>query len=140
MNVDGSCHCGDIVFSGEVDPSDVTVCHCTDCQQMSGTAFRANVSCPANKFRLISGQPKTYLKIAESGARRAMAFCGECGTQVYAHSADGPSSYSLRTGTLKQREDLTPACQIWRRSAIPWARDVLAALAFERGPDPKSEE
>jgi len=134
MRVDGSCHCGDIAFSGEVDPADVTVCHCLDCQQMSGTAFRANISCPADQFRLMRGQPKTYIKTAQSGARRIMAFCGLCGTQVYAYAADAPSAYSLRTGTLSQRRELAPARQIWVRSATPWAREAVKAPAFERGP------
>lgn len=134
MQVDGSCHCGEIAFRAEVDPNSLTVCHCTDCQMMSGSAFRANISCPADEFRLIRGEPKTYVKLADSGARRATAFCGNCGTQLYAHAADGPSAYSLRSGTLTQRASFKPRIQIWHRSALPWARDVFDASSFETGP------
>lgn len=134
MQVDGSCHCGEIVFIAEVDPNSLTVCHCTDCQKMSGSAFRANIRCPADKFRLIRGEPKIYVKVADSGARRAMAFCGDCGTQLYAYAADGPSPYSLRSGTLKQRASFRPHRQIWLRSALPWTKDVLGAPSFETEP------
>lgn len=134
MRVDGSCHCGKIAFAGEVDPNSLTVCHCTDCQQMSGTAFRANISCPADEFQLLRGEPKSYVKVADSGARRAIAFCGDCGVQLYAHAADGPSAYSLRSGTLKQRASFRPHMQIWLRSALPWTQDVLDACSFETGP------
>ena len=36
MRVHGSCHCGAIKFTGEVDPTQVVVCHCDDCQILSG--------------------------------------------------------------------------------------------------------
>ena len=36
MDVDGSCHCGQITFSAEVNPDQVIVCHCTDCQALWG--------------------------------------------------------------------------------------------------------
>jgi hypothetical protein len=43
MKVDGGCHCGSIKFEAEIDPADVGVCHCTDCQSLSGTAFTTYV-------------------------------------------------------------------------------------------------
>lgn len=132
MFVEGSCFCGAVGFTGEVDPEALTICHCSDCQRMSGSAFRANVACPADKFQLVRGEPKVFVKVADSGARRAMAFCAECGTQLYASDADGPSAYSLRTGTLKQRAEFTPGKQIWLRSATPWARDLLDTPSYEK--------
>lgn len=67
MKVDGSCHCGAITFEAEIDPERVRICHCTDCQQLSGTAFRVNVPCPENQFHLRKGEPRIYVKTAESG-------------------------------------------------------------------------
>jgi hypothetical protein len=43
MKIDGHCHCGRITFEAEVDPNTITICHCTDCQMLTGSAFRANV-------------------------------------------------------------------------------------------------
>jgi hypothetical protein len=40
MKIDGACHCGRISYEAEIDPDDVTICHCTDCQTLSGSAFR----------------------------------------------------------------------------------------------------
>jgi hypothetical protein len=40
MKIDGSCHCDRISFEAEVDPATVVICHCTDCQTLSGSAFR----------------------------------------------------------------------------------------------------
>jgi len=61
MKVEGSCHCGAIRFEAEIDPGKVRVCHCTDCQQLSGTAFRVVAPCPEQQFRLLQGTPKIYV-------------------------------------------------------------------------------
>jgi hypothetical protein len=106
MKVDGGCHCGAITYEAEVDPEKVTICHCTDCQKLSGTVFRVNVRVPEEHFRLTKGTPKIYVKLSEVGTRRAQAFCAECGTQIYATSAgdDGPKVYGLPTSA-------TSSCQ-----------------------------
>ena len=101
MKVDGGYHCGNITFEAEIDPDAVGICHCTDCERLSGTAFRVVVQTPEDRFTLISGAPRTYVKTAESGDRRAQVFCPECGSQIEATSmGDGPRILSLRTGTL----------------------------------------
>lgn len=131
MNVTGHCHCGRIAFAAEVDPTRVRVCHCTDCQRQTGSAFRTNVPVVPGTFALTSGQPKIYVKTAESGNRREHAFCAECGTPIYSASPGDPSSYSLRLGTLDRRAELRPARQIWCRSALPWAMDLHGVEQLE---------
>lgn len=74
---------------------------------------------PAAQFKLLSGTPKTYLKTADSGNRRRHAFCGNCGTPIYACAPENPTHYTLRVGTIDQRAAFIPARQIWRRSALP---------------------
>jgi len=83
MHINGACHCGSISFRAEIDPSRVMVCHCTDCQTLSGSPFRAVVAAPMASFEL-RGEPKSYVKVAQSGNRRAQVFCPECGTPLYA--------------------------------------------------------
>ena len=73
MKVDGACHCGKIRYEAEIDPAMVTICHCTDCQVLSGSAFRTVVPAPKASFRLLSGQPKIYVKTGDSGTRRKSA-------------------------------------------------------------------
>jgi hypothetical protein len=75
MRVTGRCHCGQISFEAEIDPTQVRICHCTDCQTLTGTAFRTNVSSLPGTFVLRSGTPKIYIKTAESGNKRAHGFC-----------------------------------------------------------------
>ena len=127
VKVEGRCHCGGIRYEAEVDPDKTTVCHCTDCQMLTGSAFRANVQAPAETFVLLSGEPRIYVKTAESGNRRAHAFCPDCGTPVYSCAPVDPSHYSLRVGCLAQRAQLRPSRQIWchrRTSGDPRRRGV----------------
>jgi hypothetical protein len=120
MKIDGGCHCGLIRYEAEVDPAKSAICHCTDCQTLSGTAFRTVVPVPKEHFRLLSGQPKIYVKTAESGAQRAQAFCAECGTPIYAAAVSDPPTFNLRIGSIRQRAELPPRAQFWCRSALPW--------------------
>ena len=121
MKVNGRCHCGAITFEAEVDPARVSICHCTDCQTLTGTAYRTTVPASAESFVLKSGKPKTYLKTtAESGTPRVHGFCGDCGTPIYSVPAGNVTTYGLRVGTLAQRAQLAPTRQIWCRSALPW--------------------
>jgi hypothetical protein len=134
MRIDGSCHCGHVRYEATVDPEKVTICHCTDCQVLTGTAFRVTVPVPESQFRLTAAEPKSYIKTAESGAKRAQAFCPECGSPIYATSVgEGPKVYGVRIGTARQRDQLVPSRQVWHRSALHWLPGLNEIEAFEKG-------
>ena len=61
MKIDGSCHCGAIRYEAEIDPGDVSICHCVDCQKLTGSAFRLTVAGKEENFRLTAGTPKVYV-------------------------------------------------------------------------------
>ena len=127
MKIDGKCQCSAISIEGEADPEKTTVCHCTDCQTASGTAFRVSIPVSGENFRM-TGKPSIYVKTtADSGNPRVQAFCPTCASPIYSTSpGDGPKeSYMVRVGTLAQRSAFVPKKQNWFRSAQPW----LAALA-----------
>jgi hypothetical protein len=132
MNIDGSCHCGAVRYEADIDPARVRICHCTDCQVLSGSAFRIAVPTDEKDFRLTAGKPKIYLKTSESGARRAQAFCAECGTAIYATSVgDGPKTIGIRASTARQRAELIPRRQFWHRSALPWLGTMECLETYE---------
>ena len=132
LKVEGSCHCGQITYEAEVDPDRVGLCNCTDCQMLTGSAFRVSVPAPAATFRLLTGQPKVYVKTADSGTRRRHSFCPHCGTPVAATAdTESPPTYSLRVGCLKQRAALPPKVRTWCESALEWAQNVSIIPALE---------
>jgi len=120
MKITGGCHCGAIAYEAEIDPGRVAICHCTDCQTLSGSAFRVVVVAQRDGFKLI-GAPKTYVKTGDSGARRVQAFCENCGTPIYSAEVTNPQTFNIRVGTVHQRAYLAPAVQLWCRSALGWS-------------------
>jgi hypothetical protein len=123
MRIDGKCHCGRLTYEADIDPEKVGVCHCTDCQTLSGSAFTTFVPVAKEAFWL-RGEPRIYVKTAESGNRRAQAFCPDCGTRLYASAEKDPQVFNLRLGTVRQRAALAPKSQVWCRSALPWAMQL----------------
>ena len=142
MKVDGGCHCGFITIEGEADPEHVTLCHCTDCQTGTGSAFRVSVPISGATFKM-TGEPARYLKTtAASGTPRVQTFCPRCGSPIFSTSpGDDPRpAYNLRVGILRQRGMLTPKRQIWVRSALPWVTDIAAVEHSEQLTVPKLKQ
>ena len=127
MKIDGACHCGDITFNAEIDPAQVLICHCTDCQTLSGSAYRTVVPVTGDSFNLLSGTLKTYIKTAADGTRRSQIFCPACGTPIYAGPVAGETGMlGIRVGAIKQRDQLTPNSQYYCGSAQQWVQDLSA--------------
>ena len=136
MKIDGGCHCGHVTYEAEVETEKVMICHCTDCQTLSGSAFRTSVPAREGSFKLRSGDLKIYVKIAESGRRRAQAFCPECGTQISASPAGPePKVHNIRVGTVRQRDQLVPKRQNWFRSARSWVTSIDSIHKNQKGLD-----
>jgi hypothetical protein len=134
MKIDGQCSCGAIKIEGEADPEKTQICHCTDCQTSTGTAFRVSIPVPGATFKM-TGQPNIYVKTtADSGKPRVQAFCGTCASPIYSTTpGEGVQpSYTVRVGILRQRDQLTPRRQIWWRSARPWVTGLDAVPKSEK--------
>ncbi|MES1190148.1 MAG: GFA family protein [Steroidobacter sp.] len=132
MKVHGKCHCGQVSYEAEIDPEKVSLCHCADCQMLTGSAYRVNVPASKEMFILHTGELASYIKTADSGNKRRHAFCPTCGTPVYSSAVTDPQSFSLRTGCLDERAQLPPKRQIWCDSAVPWSMDLHSVPKFAR--------
>jgi hypothetical protein len=132
MKIEGGCHCGRIRYQATIDPESVSICHCTDCQRLTGTAYRVSVRARREDLGLLAGSPRTYIKTGDSGAQRAQVFCPECGSPLYTYAVADPARVGIRVGSIDQRRDLVPARQIWCRSALDWAMDIRELPKSER--------
>jgi hypothetical protein len=110
------------------DPQKTTICHCTDCQVGTGSAFRVSVPVAGASFK-VTGTPATYLKTtAESGNPRVQAFCPRCAAPIYSTTpGEGQQAwYTVRVGILRQRRQFAPSRQNWFRSALPWVTQLAS--------------
>jgi len=134
MRIDGACACGAIKIEGDANPERTQICHCTDCQTGTGTAFRVSIPVPGSSFKM-TGQPTIFVKkTAESGRPRVQAFCPTCGSPIYSTTpGEGVQpSYTVRVGILRQRDQLIPRRQNWFRSARSWVTTLDALPKNEK--------
>ena len=115
----GGCLCGKVRYSAEGDPVFVGVCHCTDCQKFTGSAFSVviGVAKPALK---LEGKLARYSKTGDSGKSIHRTFCPECGSSVADEADVMPDVVMLGSGTLDDPSWVKPAMQIYCDSAQPW--------------------
>ena len=111
MKVTGRCHCGQISFEAEIDPAQVRICHCTDCQTLTGTAFRTTVPSLPGTFVLRSGTPKIYIKTQKAGT-------------------SGRTRSALSAGHRSMRRPQGPTR---RPMACGWARSTAAPSCVRHG-------
>ncbi len=133
MKIEGACHCGYITYQAEIDPKKVGICHCTDCQTLSGSAFRTIAPTRKGTFALLTGELKIYVKTSESGNQRPQSFCPKCGTPIYSTSTDdGPKVHSLSAGSIRQRNELVPRIQFWTQSEQSWISEIPSVPKLEK--------
>ena len=142
IDIDGQCHCGEISLKAKVAPQMVVACHCTDCQTFSGGPVRMVAIVPADHFHM-TGTPSEYVKTAESGNKRIQAFCGTCGSQLFAADAE-KTTFNIRGGCLRQRDSLVPTKHLFGTSSAPWLHGMFEHAWVAKGPaseafDPKSK-
>jgi hypothetical protein len=125
MRIDGHCHCGHVAYEAEIDPNEVSVCHCTDCQQLTGSPFRVTALAATENLRLTAAPPKVYRKYGDNGQARLQSFCPECGSPLFTTGeGEAAAITGIRWGSIVQRAALKPSRQIWCRSAAPWIGTV----------------
>ncbi|MBV9561261.1 MAG: GFA family protein [Bradyrhizobium sp.] len=132
MRIDGRCHCGRVTYEAEIDPERVSVCHCTDCQSLTGSPYRVTVICDGDAVRMTGASARVYAKTADNGRTRYQHFCGECGSPLFTHGEGVPDDWGIRWGSIRQRGALRPRRQLWCRSAAPWIGE-LAELPARPG-------
>ena len=137
MEISGACFCGSIQYEASIDAGRIGMCHCRDCQIFSGSAFRMSGIVDPESFKFTKGHPKQFEKLAGSGKKRSMAFCGECGTHLCSlpdETGADAGFVSIRLATSDQFSQLTPKFEIFCDSRVDWLSDVDGATQIARMP------
>jgi hypothetical protein len=130
----GGCQCGAIRYEIHAEPLTLYVCHCTECQKQSSSAFGMSMTLPRTALKITQGSPKSWQRKAESGRDVACLFCGQCGTRLFHNPARNPDIVNVKPGTLDDTRWLKPAGHTWVQSAQPWVALPDDALCYERQP------
>ncbi|KJK05699.1 MULTISPECIES: GFA family protein [Pseudomonas] len=132
--IDGGCLCGSVHYSSAMAPLTTAVCHCTDCQKQSGSAFSINLLLPAEGFVVQGNSLANYEKAGGSGHPVKRFFCNACGSALYSEIAAMPGVLAIKAGTLSNAARVQPGMHLWCASALPWVTVDRDLPCFEQAP------
>jgi hypothetical protein len=113
----GKCLCGNIAFTADTDVQMIYNCHCSDCRAASGAAYGTLIF--VDKAALeISGTPRVFEHVADSGSVMEKYFCPECGSQLFGRNQSRPNRMSVRAGAVEQSELVKPVANLFLSSKI----------------------
>jgi hypothetical protein len=98
---EGGCLCGHIRYRTTAAPVRVTICHCTFCQRLTGSAYLVEPIFRTQDVAFSGDTPRTWDHRSDgSGRRVTVSFCGACGTTLYLGFERFPDVLGLCGGTF----------------------------------------
>lgn len=133
----GGCQCGELRYEIACEPVTLYVCHCTDCQKQSSSAFGMSLTIPTSSLKIVSGTMKEWTRPAQSGASVFCKFCPTCGSRILHGKDSRPDFINIKAGTLDDTSWLAPVAQVWTKRAQRWVCLDADLLSYEaQPPDP----
>ena len=97
----GGCVCRKIRYSITGTPLRATICHCTWCQQRTGSAFGVELVFNSDQIQFHSDAPSVYRHISDiSGRWLDQHFCNTCASNIGLTLEAVPSVRSISVGSL----------------------------------------
>jgi len=90
--ISGGCLCGKTRFETTNEPVMQLLCHCTDCQTVSGSAFYTAYIVPLDSVLLTQGTLGGFAVKSDKGRNNLRRFCQDCGTRLWAELESGFAS------------------------------------------------
>ena len=60
---------GLVTYQADIDPEQVSICHCTDCQALTGSPHRVTLICSCEQIRMTGKAPKINARTGDNGIR-----------------------------------------------------------------------
>ena len=100
--ISGGFLCGSLRYTSSAEPVMVAICHCTDCQKQSNSAFSVNVGVPEASIEPTGDTARDYAVTGTSGQAVTRYFCTTCGgpTQTVPEAFQG--LVVIKAGTLDE--------------------------------------
>ena len=130
----GGCQCGQVRFALKAPPVVFYLCHCTECQKQSSSAFGESVKVCAADVE-VTGELALFTGKADSGNPKHCEFCPACGTRLFHGRKPGAETFNMKGGTFDDRSWLLPAGHIWISSKQPFVAIGADELSYPRQPD-----
>lgn len=124
----GHCVCKTLTYTLTAPPLITHCCHCTYCQQETGSAFALNTVIETYNFTLTSPTRARIVNrpspSSPDGSQHLVATCPNpnCNVDVYAFYAGNTATVYVKAGTLDEasRVRVRPDVHIFTRSKVEW--------------------
>jgi hypothetical protein len=132
--ITGRCLCASVTYHADAEPAVQAVRHCTDCQRQTGTAFSVLAGVPRAALTLDGDTLASFTTTGEEqGTETERRFCSACGSPIVSLVQAMPDLAFLKAGTLDDASWITPAVEVWLRSAQPWSPHFEHSTRLQRG-------
>lgn len=121
----GGCACGAVKIAFDKDPDFIANCHCLDCKRASGGEMATFFAVPETDFRLLSGDPKAFSYVANSGKKLDRRFCADCGSRVFTSNLESfPGLVFVQLGSLDRPDLIAPKLEMFTKRRLSWNRPL----------------
>lgn len=117
---EASCSCGQLRLTSDGEPVRVSVCHCLNCQQRTGSAFSYNAQFPRSQIVAIEGRDSNFVRAGDSGNPSTFHFCPVCGTTVYWEPAALPDRIYVAVGAYADPNFPPPRHSVYEERKHAW--------------------
>lgn len=118
-----SCRCGRLTARCEGAPVRISVCHCLDCKQRSGSAFSAQARWPEDKVTL-TGDPTNWSHTGDSGSTATFSFCPTCGSPAWYVLDSMPGMIAIPIGAFTDPAFPPPEYSVYENRKHAWVEIV----------------
>jgi len=131
----GGCACGAVRYRLTAPPKAIYICHCTDCQTLTTSAFTLSMPVDRESLEITQGQLMSWIRVPPSGNQIPQHVCKVCGVRIYSEPRAGSPVITLRCGSLDDTTWLRPTASIWMKSKQPWVIIPEDVLTYDEAGD-----
>ena len=128
--IPGGCLCGKVSFEIQNDFKLFQLCHCSQCQKMSGSAHASNLFAKPDNLTWLSGEESIHRYDMED-RKFTNAFCKDCGSRVPFLSRNG-SIVCVPAGSLNGVPKIAPQANIFWPERAAWYDEALQTEHYDQ--------
>lgn len=113
----GRCLCGAVQYQVEDEFKYALNCHCSDCRQATGSAFKAFAGIERHKLTVTQGAEQMLIFGEEQGSHDVR--CKTCGSLLYSVVREGAFVH-VTMGTMIDEPRIRPTKHIFVSDKAPW--------------------
>ncbi|HEY6354531.1 MAG TPA: GFA family protein [Burkholderiaceae bacterium] len=127
----GGCLCGTVRYRTIGRPERTTICHCTFCQRLTGSAFLVEPVFSTRNVQIERSRVATYdHRSAAHGRALRVHFCPTCGAHLSLLFERFPGFQGICGGTYDDPHWFKPDRHIFIETAAPWMVFAHGAPCF----------